>query len=339
MKGYFKEMILILVLSLLIPLLTAGSIMRFNIGTVSQDEKEQTEDRKDGYTVPLKETDPPVSVITISVLLDGGTVTQMDLDEYVQGVVLKEMPADFEFEALKAQAVVARTYAMRGKTVGSKHENADVCTNSECCQAFCSREEYLAAGGDAEMAEKVEKSVTETKNAVLIYNGKLIEATYFSCSGGRTEDALAVWGSDVPYLQSVESPGEENAAHYSDTVTFSLDAFANCLNLSVPGSLEDWIGEVKYTQGRGVDTIQIGGASFTGKELRKLLGLRSTNFSINAAGDTVTVTTMGFGHRVGMSQYGADAMAATGETYESILAHYYPGTTLTVWIDKENALG
>lgn len=313
--------------------------MGFNTGMTLRDGNMQTEYGEEVYTVPPEMTDSLASAITISVLLDDGTVTQMDIEEYVQGVVLKEMPADFEFEALKAQAVVARTYALRGKTVGSKHEYADVCINPACCQAFLSKEEYLAAGGDVMNAEKVEKSVEETKNAVLTYNGKLIEATYFSCSGGRTEDALAVWGSDVPYLQSVESPGEENAAHYSDTVTFSLDNFASALHLSVPDTLEGWFGEVKYTQGGGVDTIRIGGASFTGKELRKLLELRSTNFSLKAAGDTVTVTTMGFGHRVGMSQYGADAMAATGETYESILAHYYPGTTLTVWIDNEGALG
>lgn len=327
-------MIPALILSLFIPLLTAGIVLRIYGGIPRRPG-----DENEVYTDAAPETFPATAAMSVSVLREDGTVEQMDLEEYIQGVVLREMPASFEFEALKAQAVVARTYAMRGKMVGSKHENADVCTNPQCCQAYWEKETYLTNGGEAQMVERVRKAVEETVGRVLTYNGKLIEATYFSCSGGRTEDALAVWGSDVPYLQSVESPGEEDAAHYRDTATFSLTDFTNALNLPVPETTDGWIGQASYTQGGGVDTIQIGGVSFTGKELRKRLTLRSTSFSIDINGDTVTVTTMGFGHRVGMSQYGADAMAAMGESYDTILTHYYPGTTLTVWIDKGNALG
>ncbi len=270
---------------------------------------------------------------TVTVLKDD-VAEQMDLEAYVYGVVLGEMSAEFEVEALKAQAVVARTFTMRNVENNGKHMTADVCTDPGCCQAYCDEGEYLGKGGLLEDAQKVLGAVEDTAGQVLVYNGELIEATYFSCSGGRTEDAFAVWGSDVPYLQATDSPGEEKAAHFTDTVTFTAKEFSQALSAELTGFAEEWIGPITYTDGGGVDTIQIGSKEYTGVELRKLLGLRSTAFSILAIGDTVTVTTRGFGHRVGMSQYGADAMALGGSDYRSILSHYYKGTVLTDIIDK-----
>ena len=167
----------------------------------------------------------------------------------------------------------------------------------------------------------------------MTYEGKLVEATYFSCSGGTTEDAVAVWGTDVPYLQSVASPGEENATYYTDSVTFTAQEFASRLGVNLTGKPASWVCDVTHTVGGGVDTMKIGGLTFKGTELRKLLGLRSTAFTITAMEDTITVQTRGYGHRVGMSQYGADAMAALGSTYDEILTHYYQGTELTNWFD------
>ena len=261
----------------------------------------------------------------IPVMLGDGTVQQMDLDAYLTCVVLAEMPAEFEKEALKAQAVVARTYALKRFESGGKHEQNAVCTDYSCCQAYCTVEEFLARGESEQMLNKVTDAVIQTHGQVLTFNGALIEATYFSCSGGRTEDALAVWGSDIPYLQAVNSPGEEAAAHYMDTVTFSVDELESLLGEELSGN---WMGDIAYTQGGGVDTIQIGTRTYKGTQIRSLLGLRSTAFVITAVGDTVTITTKGFGHRVGMSQYGADAMALQGSDYSQILAHYYQGTTL-----------
>ena len=143
--------------------------------------------------------------------------------------------------------------------------------------------------------------------------------------------SLVLWGSDVPYLQSVESPGEEFAAHYVDTVIFTLEEFQQRLGVEFTDSPENWVGEISYTEGGGVDTIHLCDRTYKGTQLRKLLGLRSTDFKITAVGDTVTVTTKGYGHRVGMSQYGAQAMAQAGENYSDILAHYYPGTVLQSW--------
>lgn len=262
----------------------------------------------------------------ICVLTDAGEITHMELEQYIAGVVLAEMPASFEPEALKAQAVVARTYALKRSVAWGKHPQNAVCTDSGCCQAYKDPETAEKAS-----VEKVSAAVNATAGQVLTYNGALIEATYYSCSGGRTEDAQAVWGQDIPYLISVSSPGEEQATHYTDTVQFSIEDFCGRLNIEKPRSKNSWIKILEYTAGGGVAEAEIGEQLFTGMELRKLLSLRSTAFTMTVVGDTVTVTTKGFGHRVGMSQYGADAMALKGHSYEKILSHYYPGTNLEQW--------
>ena len=267
----------------------------------------------------------PATVLTV--MNRAGNLQQMDLREYLVGVVLAEMPASFESEALKAQAVVARTYT-RKRMEGGKHGQAAVCMDSGCCQGWRSGEDYLAQGGKQSAVEKVRAAVADTDGLVLRYEGRLIDATYFSCSGGVTEDAVAVWGQDVPYLKSVQSPGEEEAPRFSDSVTFSPGDFAGKLGLSAAGDPGSWFGTVTYTAGGGVETMVIRGKRFSGTQLRSKLGLRSTAFSITVSKDKITVTTRGFGHRVGMSQYGAQAMAQEGHSFSEILAHYYTGTEL-----------
>ena len=271
---------------------------------------------------------------TVAVLMSDGNTVIMDMNEYLTAVVLGEMPADFEFEALKAQAVVARTYALKCIASGSKHANKTVCTNAACCQAYQPIEVYLESGGKQSAVEKVRAAVNDTTGHVLTYNGALIEATYFSCSGGRTEDALAVWGTDVPYLKAVDSPGEENAKWFTDRVRFSAAEFASRLQLVLTGSPSGWFGSVTRTSGGGVDTMEIGGVIFKGTELRQRLGLRSTAFSVTVVGELIYVSTKGYGHRVGMSQYGADAMALNGYGYTQILEHYYPGTVLESYLQN-----
>ena len=261
-------------------------------------------------------------------ILAGDTITQMELDTYLTGVVLAEMPTSFEVEALKAQAVVARTYTMRAHNRGGRHDGAAVCTDSTCCQAYISPENYLAAGGTQESVDKIQNAVIATSGQVLTYGGELIEATYFSCSGGTTEDAAAVWGAEYPYLKSVSSPGEEHATHYTDTVVFSASQFEAALGRELSGTPASWFGVTTYTTGGGVASMEIGGKTYQGTQLRSLLGLRSTAFMVSADLNSVTITTKGFGHRVGMSQYGADAMAVLGSSYAEILAHYYQGTSL-----------
>ncbi len=260
-----------------------------------------------------------------------GSVEPMDMDSYLVGVVLAEMPTAFEAEALKAQAVVARTYTQKAYETGGKHGDGSVCADPACCQAYIAPGDYLAQGGTAQGLEKVAAAVAATTGYVLTYQGELIEATYFSCSGGSTEEAAAVWGTDYPYLQAVDSPGEENAVHYTDTLLFTAQEFQEALGHSLSGSAASWFGAVTYTAGGGVATMVIDGVSYTGSQLRSLLGLPSTAFAIAVDGEQVHVTTRGYGHRVGMSQYGADAMAVTGSSYQEILAYYYQGTALT-WL-------
>ena len=265
--------------------------------------------------------------VTLTVQNRAGNLQQMTLEEYLTGVVLAEMPASFEPEALKAQAVVARTYT-RKRMEDSKHDGAAICRDPGCWQSWRSESDYLDSGGQTGDLEKVRQAVADTDGLVLRYDGKLIDATYFSCSGGATEDAVAVWGQDVPYLQSVQSPGEEDAPRFTDSVTFSAAEFAEKLGIPEGGSPADWFGNVTFTDGGGVDTMVIRGKEFTGPQLRSRLKLRSTAFEITVSENTITVTTRGFGHRVGMSQYGAQAMAESGSTCAEILAHYYTGAEL-----------
>ena len=289
--------------------------------------------KRDRQSEPLPPMVTDVSVreessFFVSFMDEEGNKTEMGLDEYLVGAVLGEMPASFETEALKAQAVAARTYAWKVRHDGVKHGEGSVCGNYACCQAYISGEEYIESGGSIESVEKVRSAVLATSDLVLMYDGNLIDATYFSCSGGRTEDALAVWGSDIPYLRSVDSPGEEHAKWYTDEMSFSRAQLESALDISLPENTEDWFGEISYTNGGGVETIRIGEELFSGTRLRSLLRLRSTSFDVTAENDAAVFTTRGYGHRVGMSQYGADAMAAAGADFGKILEHYYPGTEL-----------
>ena len=277
---------------------------------------------------------PPQSKQIHVQLLDG-SIVPMDLENYVTGVVLGEMPVDFEVEALKAQAVVARTYTLKRQEEGIRHPLGAVCVNPGCCQAYKAPETYLAEGGTEAGLDKVKSAVEDTAGLVLTYQGMLIEATYFSCSGGRTEDAAAVWGGEVPYLQSVESPGEEHANKYTAEVFFDRETLAEKLGVELHGGPESWIRGITYTEGGGVAALTVGGCRFTGVELRRLLELNSTAFSVTLKPDGILLTTWGHGHRVGMSQYGADAMALTGNSFEQILLYYYQGTR----IDKTDTLG
>lgn len=281
---------------------------------------------------PAVQTEPsPETTVSLPVRFRTGeeTVTEMDMDTYLTGVVLAEMPASFEMEALKAQSCVARTYAGKAYVSGGKHGDGSVCGNPSCCQGYMAVDAYLASGGTEDAVNRVRTAVSATSGSVLTYDGQLIEATYFSCSGGRTEDAVAVWGTDFPYLQAVDSPGEEQAAYYTDTQVFSASEFARLLQLPLTGDPAGWIGTATYTEGGGIHTLEIGGEHFTGTRLRSLLGLRSTAFSVEIQGAEIWITTRGYGHRVGMSQYGANAMAASGSSWKEILAHYYRGTEVT----------
>lgn len=271
--------------------------------------------------IPKKNREP----YEITVLDSAGRSHSMELETYVTGVVLGEVSAEFHEEALKAQAVAVRTYTLYCIEVLKKHSGGAVCTDYHCCQAYCDPNEY--GGTDLEL-KKVGDAVEQTAGEVLRYGSDLICATYFASSGGITEDASEVWGKPYPYLKSVESYGEENCGYFSQQVSILPSELLEILGVQLKGSPSSWFGMIKYTVGGGVDLMRIGGRLYTGVELRKLLNLRSTIMKITATDEEIIINTKGYGHRVGMSQHGANAMANDGKGYRDILAHYYRDTTL-----------
>ncbi len=321
MKTIVKDMFLSVLLGMVLPGILLNGMARLMEWT---GEIIPEAAARDFVTEPEADTAYPPQALQAREELQG----DQDVEDYLIGVVLAEMPASFEVEALKAQAVAARTYTVKARQTGGKHGDGSVCADPQCCQAYLDPESYLVKGGTRENLEKVSTAVRETAGQVLTYEGELIEATYFSCSGGSTEDAKAVWGADFPYLQAVESPGEEAAAWYRDKVAYTGEEFQEKLGVTLEGDPMDWFGETTYTEGGGVASMEIGEDRYAGTLLRSALGLRSTAFSVTV-GEKITITTRGYGHRVGMSQYGADAMAVAGSTYREILAHYYTGTQIT----------
>ncbi len=325
MKPIHREVLFALILGMVVP----GVLLGAAVAIRDSDPQPKVPTR----TEPLAQHPTESEPITIHFREESGNLCEMELETYLVGVVCAEMPASFDIEALKAQAVVARTYTLKSKYTGGKHGDGSICGNYACCQAYTPEEAYLT-GNPVDALEKIRSAVSQTTGQVLTYQGHLIEATYFSCSGGYTEDAVAVWGSDYPYLKATVSPGEENATHYTDTVYISRQLLEDKLELTLPQQPSMWIGPITYTAGGGVDTIVIGGTEFKGTYLRMALGLRSTAFTVTPDPSGITVTTKGYGHRVGMSQYGADAMAASGSLYPQILSYYYTGTQLETWQDN-----
>ena len=258
-------------------------------------------------------------------VLQEGKPTEMTMEAYLCRVLPAEMPPSFEPEALKAQAVAARTYTCQSQLSAQKHEGA-LCTDSRCCQAYSTDAQLESLS--QEEREKIQQAVTDTDGLVLTYQGAPIEATFFSSSGGRTEDAAAVWGRDYPYLRSVESPGEEESPYNESSIFLYRAELEELLDISLGEDWGQWVGELSYTSGGGVDRLILGDRSFSGTYLRRILGLNSTVFTVEPEPDGICFTTSGYGHRVGMSQYGANAMAEDGADFKEILSHYYGGTIL-----------
>lgn len=269
-------------------------------------------------------------------LFRNGKVEELPLSEYLEGVLSAEMPATFPLEALKAQAVAARTYTMNraSLTPSTEHQGAMVCSNSAHCKAYRPLSESAKNWGDKASAyiSKIRSAVESTDGEILLYDGKPISAVFFSMSSGKTERAVDVWGSDVPYLQSVESVGETELENYSKTVSFSYDEFKKKLMEKYPNMVfgEDpslWVKDITRSDAGGVMKLNAGGVSLKGSDFRNALALRSTNFSLSFANDTVTIETRGYGHGVGLSQYGAKILAEEGKSYADILSWYYKGVT------------
>ena len=260
-------------------------------------------------------------------VLRDGSIESMDLQTYLTGVLLAELPERFSPETRKAQAVACRTYVLRSYQK-RRHSPAAVCTDSGCCQGWVDPQSVSPARREAALA-----AVRATDGLVIRYQGELIEATFFSCSGGKTEAAAEVWGSDAAYLQSVDSPGEEAAAHFRDETEIPLTEFCEKLRaenpaVSFPAAKGAWVGEIALTTGGGVSRIELGGQVFSGRTVRRIFSLRSTAFTLTLTDSSAIFATRGSGHRVGMSQYGAEAMAQEGKSFEEILKWYYRGVDI-----------
>lgn len=267
------------------------------------------------------------------------TIEELNLDEYLLGVVSAEMPATFEEEALKAQAVVARTYTIYTiKHNNGKHQDADICDDSACCQAWITKEDRLARWEENVRKEnwsKIENAVYSTKGKVATYDGEVIDAFFHSNSGGKTEEVSNVWGgTDLPYLQSVETAGEDAYSQYASEVTLTKKEFEEKIktvhsDFTINYDEEDCIKILEYTEGDRVKTVKMGNLELSGVEVRSLLGLRSANFSVEINGENLTFSVKGYGHGVGMSQTGADALAKQGSNYEEIIKHFYVGVEVS----------
>lgn len=244
-------------------------------------------------------------------------IDKAKLENYVIGVVAAEMPATFSIEALKAQAVAARTFAYK-KIINNKlnFDNLEI----DRGQAYITNEEMKKNWGSKynEYYKKISSAVLSTKEEIITYNDEAINAYYFSLSNGKTENSSSVFG-EQKYLVSVDSPWDKDNSSYNKSVSISLDDFKNKLSINEDIKIND----IKRSNTNHVEKITINNKEYDGVQFRKLLNLRSTDFEIILNNNQVTINTKGYGHGVGMSQYGANSMALNGKTYEQIIKYYY----------------
>ncbi len=296
-------------------------------------------------TVPESTTDqtqPQTSTTTeaetISVFLTAQQETvDMTLFEYVCGSVAAEMPLAYDEEAIKAQAVTCYTNALRLKSQGTEGDG-DISDNTAVHQGYINENERREKwGADFEKYEKkLHDAVKAIEGKVITYDGKLCVAAFYAISSGHTETAENIWGTAVPYLISVESAGDHLSSGYASSLTISIDDFYTCLkkldsSAKKPESLKDIIKTTTSSPSGTVLKATINGKEYSGEEIRAAFGLRSPVFTVKSDDDTLTFSVSGYGHGVGMSQYGADYYAKQGYTYEQILKHYYPGTEIVTY--------
>ena len=269
--------------------------------------------------------------------LETNETQELELDEYLYGVVAAEMPANFHEEALKAQAVVARTYTVYKIKNGSKHEGADICDDANCCQAWISKENRFKKWNEGEQEsnwEKIVFAVDNTKGQIITYNNEPINAFFHSNSGGTTETASNVWGGEnYPYLQVVQTTGEEVYTQFNSEVVLTKEELIQKIreyhnNLEIDFAKEDAIKILEYTESGRVKKIKFGNLEIPGTEARIIFGLKSAMFTVEFQEENIVFKVIGYGHGVGMSQTGADSMAKEGYNYEDIIKHYYNGVEI-----------
>lgn len=268
-------------------------------------------------------------------------VKEIELEEYLAGVLAGEMPPTNHNEALKAQAVAARSYILSrvadfmSGNIQDSHNGAMVCTDYKHCKAWKSIEE-VKKGWDARFADdyeaKIRNAVAQTSGEYMMYDSKVVKAYFYAISSGRTENVSEVWGASLPYLKSVASREDVGSDGYESMSTYPKDLFVQKLR-TVYSDIEisdtsKMVGSISRTEGGSVSVIEIGGKEFKGEQIREIFDLRSANFELSAEGDKITFRVWGYGHGVGMSQNGANVMANEGKSYIEILKHYYSGVSI-----------
>lgn len=270
---------------------------------------------------------PEEKKVNIRVLKSDNTVENINLEDYLIGVVSSEVPVSFEDEALKAQTVASRTYALK-QIQNNKNNYYDV-TDNVLSQVYSTNEELKERWGENYESNynRIKKMVDETKGEYVSYNGDYIYAFFFSTSNGKTEDNKNVFGADLPYLKPVDSSfDEEETSSFYKTITFSKDEFYNKLGIEFSNKLN--IDNIIRTESNRILNLDVNGTTFKGRDFQKKLSLRSNDFSVEEQDSEIIITTKGFGHGVGLSQYGANALAKRKKTYRDILNYYYQGTEI-----------
>ncbi|WP_078554303.1 stage II sporulation protein D [Bacillus alkalicellulosilyticus] len=251
-------------------------------------------------------------------------IEEVPLEEYIIGVVASEMPATFELEALKAQALAARTYFLHSFSSNDVHSTKEYdITDSVNHQVYKNNAELKEKWGDDYILymEKIKEAVAQTRGEIITYNGKPILSLYFSSSNGYTENSEDYYENESPYLRSVASPWDKDSPHYEVETVISTEEFEQALGIALDNYSD--FGIKSRTKGGNVSSIRIADKEFTGRMIRELLQLKSSDFTITRLEDTISIKTRGNGHGVGMSQYGANGMAKEGFSYKDIIHHYY----------------
>ncbi|WP_312812844.1 stage II sporulation protein D [Sedimentibacter sp.] len=334
--------LLIFIMLLAIPNLSLSFLeSKMNVNNASTEAEDKIYDNSKNISKKNEELLKKSSIEEPELIKVYNTKTKeimvIDFEEYIKGVVASEMPAEFNSEALKAQAVSARTYLLyRLKKYPNGHPDhlgAPVCTDIHC-QAWHSKDDLIALHDEGWYEQywgKIESAVTSTKGQILTYDNKIIEPLFHSTSGGRTENSEDVFSSPVPYLRSVESPYEGEAPRMHGSIKLNVDDFISKIK-SVYGDLNisrNNLGEKiilgEVSEGGKIKTIYIDDREVSGREIRSLFNLNSTNFNFIQSDNEIEIVTTGYGHGVGMSQWGAEGMADEGYNYTEILKHYYTG--------------
>lgn len=261
-----------------------------------------------------------------------GNIEEIPLEEYIVGVVASEMPADFELEALKAQALTARTYVVRQMLINDPKGVPAGAIVSDTVQhqvykSPAQLKEQWDLGDYEWKMEKIQKAVQATAGQILTYENEPIDASFFSTSNGFTENSEEYWSNKYPYLRSVESPWDTESKEFLDQTVVTVEQFEKLLGVKLAN--DGSVGNiVSRTTGNRVKTVQINGKELSGREVREALKLRSSDFAWERKGDQIVIQTKGYGHGVGMSQYGANGMAKEGRTHDQIVTHYYRGVEI-----------